>query len=209
MKLVIIGLGLFVLGLLISCDNSGSPSISKTDQEGQKHEEHNVLRDNLAHKGIIILEKPYKASREFGQTIDTFYGSYLKLKNSLIKSDTIAANKAAQELKFILELVPEPAMKKIAADAWKNHKKGYNKNLTEFLQVKDIEEKRSYFSHVSEILYCTFKSFDLGIDNVHVAYCPMAFDNKGAYWLTESHEIRNPYFGNEMLKCGTIEEILH
>ena len=30
----------------------------------------------------------------------------------------------------------------------------------------------------------------------------MAFDNKGAYWLSEEKEIRNPYFGSKMLTCG-------
>jgi Cu(I)/Ag(I) efflux system membrane fusion protein len=30
----------------------------------------------------------------------------------------------------------------------------------------------------------------------------MAFDNKGAYWLQDSEEIANPYFGAAMLRCG-------
>jgi Cu(I)/Ag(I) efflux system membrane fusion protein len=36
----------------------------------------------------------------------------------------------------------------------------------------------------------------------------MAFDNKGAYWLSETEEIRNPYFGDVMLGCGETKEIL-
>jgi Cu(I)/Ag(I) efflux system membrane fusion protein len=33
-------------------------------------------------------------------------------------------------------------------------------------------------------------------------------DNKGAYWLSEIEEIRNPYFGEKMLSCGeTIESL--
>jgi Cu(I)/Ag(I) efflux system membrane fusion protein len=39
---------------------------------------------------------------------------------------------------------------------------------------------------------------------VYKEYCPMAFDNKGAYWLSESEEIRNPYFGKSMLTCGEV-----
>ena len=34
------------------------------------------------------------------------------------------------------------------------------------------------------------------------AYCPMAFDDKGAAWLQPKGTIHNPYFGSEMLVCG-------
>jgi len=34
----------------------------------------------------------------------------------------------------------------------------------------------------------------------------MAFDNKGAYWLSNEAAIRNPYFGDEMLECGKVED---
>jgi Cu(I)/Ag(I) efflux system membrane fusion protein len=32
----------------------------------------------------------------------------------------------------------------------------------------------------------------------------MAFDNKGASWLQLDKEIRNPYFGSMMYKCGSV-----
>jgi hypothetical protein len=34
----------------------------------------------------------------------------------------------------------------------------------------------------------------------------MAFENEGASWLQRSKEIRNPYFGARMLRCGEIRE---
>jgi len=36
----------------------------------------------------------------------------------------------------------------------------------------------------------------------------MAFDGKGGYWLSNSKEIRNPYFGDIMLACGEVTEVL-
>jgi len=36
----------------------------------------------------------------------------------------------------------------------------------------------------------------------------MAFDKKGAYWISENREIQNPYFGDKMPKCGEIKEEL-
>ena len=35
-----------------------------------------------------------------------------------------------------------------------------------------------------------------------VVFCPMAFNNKGAYWVQKTGEIVNPYHGMMMLHCG-------
>ena len=37
-------------------------------------------------------------------------------------------------------------------------------------------------------------------------HCPMVDDFTGADWLQRGEPLRNPYFGAEMLECGTIEE---
>jgi Cu(I)/Ag(I) efflux system membrane fusion protein len=36
----------------------------------------------------------------------------------------------------------------------------------------------------------------------------MAFDDRGAAWIQGSQEISNPYFGDMMLRCGEIKEVL-
>ncbi|MNG29248.1 hypothetical protein D3C84_1146450 [compost metagenome] len=43
---------------------------------------------------------------------------------------------------------------------------------------------------------------------LYVHYCPMAFDNKGAVWISTTKEVRNPYFGEKMLKCGEVKETI-
>lgn len=39
---------------------------------------------------------------------------------------------------------------------------------------------------------------------VYRIHCPMAFDNKGADWLSPDDRVLNPYFGNKMLRCGEV-----
>jgi hypothetical protein len=34
----------------------------------------------------------------------------------------------------------------------------------------------------------------------------MANNNKGALWLSEVKEIKNPYFGSKMLTCGSVKK---
>jgi len=45
-------------------------------------------------------------------------------------------------------------------------------------------------------------------DPLYVEYCPMAFENEGATWLSRESNIANPYFGDKMLRCGSIVDTL-
>ena len=36
----------------------------------------------------------------------------------------------------------------------------------------------------------------------------MANNDKGAYWLSTDETIKNPYFGEMMLKCGTVAAVI-
>ena len=38
--------------------------------------------------------------------------------------------------------------------------------------------------------------------------CPMAFDWRGANWLQNHKAVRNPYFGSQMLECGSLVRVL-
>ena len=64
---------------------------------------------------------------------------------------------------------------------------------------KNLSEMRETFRVISEF----FKNQKLPQGTI-VVYCSMAFNNRGAYWIQRSGEIRNPYYGAYMLSCGTI-----
>ena len=36
----------------------------------------------------------------------------------------------------------------------------------------------------------------------------MAFNNEGGFWFSEEKEIMNPYFGDKMLHCGSIQKTI-
>jgi len=69
---------------------------------------------------------------------------------------------------------------------------------------EDIKVQRENFEPLSmgmeKMLQGTLKSGML-----YKQYCPMAFNNKGAYWISSSRDILNPYFGDKMLKCGRVD----
>jgi Cu(I)/Ag(I) efflux system membrane fusion protein len=70
----------------------------------------------------------------------------------------------------------------------------------------DIESVRASFELVSTAVIKLHDKFGHADDGIYyLTYCPMAFDNKGAYWLQTDSIINNPYFGEMMLRCGEIK----
>ena len=36
----------------------------------------------------------------------------------------------------------------------------------------------------------------------------MADNDNGAYWLSKEEKVINPYFGDAMLKCGSVKQVI-
>jgi Cu(I)/Ag(I) efflux system membrane fusion protein len=69
----------------------------------------------------------------------------------------------------------------------------------------NIQELRTAFYPLSKVLIAAVSTFGVsGSYAVYEHYCPMAFDDTGANWLDTSETINNPYFGDEMLRCGEV-----
>lgn len=73
--------------------------------------------------------------------------------------------------------------------------------------IGNINHQREHFEMLSQDVYELVKAFGGG-QTLYVAHCPKYNNNKGADWLTTSKEIKNPYMGVAMIKCGTIKEEL-
>jgi len=80
--------------------------------------------------------------------------------------------------------------------------------LEQIASSGDIEVQRKAFSGLSNDFYKSIKTFGLMGKTVYYQFCPMAFANKGAYWVSENKEIENPYYGESMLTCGETIETL-
>jgi len=72
----------------------------------------------------------------------------------------------------------------------------------------NIKHQREHFLMMSEDMYGLVKAFGSGQALYH-DHCPMYNKDKGgAMWLSETKEVKNPYYGSKMPKCGTVEEMI-
>ena len=68
-----------------------------------------------------------------------------------------------------------------------------------------IDHQREHFDMLSQDMYDMVKAFNPG-QNLYKDYCPMYNNKKGAFWISETKEIKNPYLGKKMPTCGEIKE---
>jgi Cu(I)/Ag(I) efflux system membrane fusion protein len=71
---------------------------------------------------------------------------------------------------------------------------------------KNWEEKRHLLQTSSDMLFDILRTVQYKGGKVYQQFCPMAFDNAGANWLSNDAAIRNPYFGDKMLECGEVKD---
>src|SRR5690606_11622463 len=95
-----------------------------------------------------------------------------------------------------------------AHDKWMAHERNLKEGINSFVNSKTLDEQRKNFALISNELIEIAKTFNIDQKNMYVDYCPMAFDDQGALWLSEFEEIKNPYFGDAMLKCGEVREVI-
>ena len=71
----------------------------------------------------------------------------------------------------------------------------------------DLKDQREAFWTLSNDMYAVMKVVKPNIDVYH-EYCPMYDNDRGGAWLSKEKKIRNPYFGDAMMSCGKVKEII-
>lgn len=132
--------------------------------------------------------------------------AYLKLKDDFVATDAQKASIAAEEIKVAMGNVKMGLLKGDAHMMWMDMMKNINRAVDKIIDNSNIKDQRLAFSDLSDEMYNTVKRFDVTGMNIYYQFCPMAKDNQGAFWLSSETEIKNPYFGDAMLKCGEIIE---
>jgi Cu(I)/Ag(I) efflux system membrane fusion protein len=148
-----------------------------------------------------------KAHPAFQKQLEAVYKANLKLNEAFVTSD---AGKVKAAVKPVKDAVLKVDMKLLDGQAhqdWMAYSKEMNQRLTQIENADNIKEQRKHFSPYNDALYNSIKAFGIG-EETYFQHCPMALNNEGASWLSNSKEIRNPYYGDKMLKCGVIKETL-
>jgi hypothetical protein len=144
----------------------------------------------------------------FRKQVTEVFDAYVKLKDAFVSSDADKVKKQSDQTLEALNKVDMKLVSGAAHNDWMTFSGEMKNTLKSISSNSDIEQQRSEFSKLSDALYKTIKAYGLSGKTAYYEFCPMAFDDKGAYWLSDEQKIRNPYFGDKMLTCGSVQETL-
>lgn len=142
-----------------------------------------AVKDSTIAKNNIVIKDDKKS---------TILTQYIDLKNALVASDAKTTQSAASLLESSLKNYEgcEPTAEIAAKIAATNN----------------IETQRKSFTVLSADIIALFKNTEINSGTIYVQHCPMANKGDGGDWLSTEKDIKNPYYGDEMLECGRVAE---
>lgn len=202
MKKLFIGVLATISIIAYSCGDNASTTTPK--EEKAPEAAHATTEENAEVK--VVKASFTNVDAAVANQIKSITDNYLQIKNSLTNGKAAEAGEAANKMLAAMKGLDKSLL---SADQKKvyDQQEGNLKTSAEHItkSTGDIEHQREMFSTLSESLYTVVKAFGGGKTLYH-DHCPMAKDGKGAMWLSETKEIKNPYFGDKMMECGSVEE---
>ena len=145
----------------------------------------------------------------FQQQVALLTEEYLILKDALVATDPVAAAAAASGFSGQLTAIDMALLKGEAHNYWMEKLSGLKAHSEKIMTLKNVERQRVQFDFLSVEMINTVEAFGTGGKEIYVQYCPMAFNNEGADWLSTEEEVLNPYFGDVMLNCGLVKREIY
>ncbi|OAB79721.1 efflux RND transporter periplasmic adaptor subunit [Cochleicola gelatinilyticus] len=147
-------------------------------------------------------EREMKFSENFQNQFKMALKPYLQMKDALVMSDAKQVSTFAR--------TTSKSLKSIEIDSLEPMVRSLIKKSIESLDIMmengDLEKQREQFVTVNKNLIPIATKMKSMQPVLYVQKCPMANNNNGALWLSIEKEIRNPYFGDDMLTCGSVIE---
>ncbi len=157
-----------------------------------------------------VAEKSRPAvSAEFRNQLANVFVGYFNMHHGLTEDDPEAAAEAAKQTLTAIKAVEMKLLTGEDHILWMKYSIELKNILADATKAVSLESSRESFSLLSQHLIKVAKRFGSTADKLfYILNCPMAFDNKGAQWLQDNDQTSNPYFGQMMLRCGGVEEVI-
>ncbi|WP_378186443.1 efflux RND transporter periplasmic adaptor subunit [Aquimarina sp. W85] len=153
-----------------------------------------VSQDNPIH------QTPMDIPSALEQEVEQILLTYSRLKDAFVVADTVKIEVFSKELIALTTKIDDFNLANILA----SHIAEIKKMALAIVKDKTFNNQRDSFGVLSEKIIDIAKNLSATKETFYIMTCPMANSNKGANWLSREEKIENPYFGNEMLGCGSI-----
>ena len=160
---------------------------------------HKVAKNNVGRLDV---------SKAFQQQLKEILNEYISLKDAFVKEESNNIISQSEKIGALLTKVDMKLLEnKEAQIFWMSLEKQLRVGVSSILKTTAIKGQRNHFKQISTSLIEALQVFGVN-EKVFIAFCPMADGDKGAYWLSREEKVINPYFGNAMLTCGEIKQVI-
>ena len=196
MKMILFGIAIFAI------------TASACNNESKNNSEKNIDKDttSLSNSSENGQNTSNNDSTIVVGTMKEILNQYLQIKNALADDNGKDAANAGNAFVISLSKIETASFTAAKKQTW-NELSDDAKEMAEHIgtNADKIEHQREHFEMLSKDMYDMVKTFGVG-QTLYQDFCPMYNDNKGALWLSEIKEIKNPYLGKKMPDCGTVRE---
>ena len=183
----------------VACNNQTETHDTAHEDDGSTHMMEDHTSAEVGMDPDFTIDDPNEK-----EAVRKLYQQYLVLKDGLVAGDNQKTDKAADEM---MSSISEQVFTQMEGGAHDTVAE-LGRDIVRINEHSDIDQQRNYLNSLSLSLFNLLQAADIEAEPVYLQYCPMAFDDQGAYWLSNVSEIRNPYFGDKMLKCGSVKKSL-
>ena len=160
---------------------------------------HKVAKNNVGRLDV---------SKAFQQQLKEILNEYISLKDAFVKEESNNIISQSEKIGALLTKVDMKLLEnKEAQIFWMSLEKQLRVGVSSILKTTAIKGQRNHFKQISTSLIEALQVFGVN-EKVFIAFCPMADGDKGAYWLSREEKVINPYFGNKMLTCGEVKQVI-
>jgi hypothetical protein len=138
------------------------------------------------------------------QKEEPLLAAYYSVKDALVSGDEKLASEKAKELVKQLDAFAPSNQDAKTPTQLKNLKEKIKADASKIASTTALAGQRETFTPLSTNFFELAKLVDLSPSPVYQFYCPM----KKAIWLSSESSVKNPYYGKQMLTCGSLQETL-
>ncbi|MEO8711228.1 MAG: DUF3347 domain-containing protein [Parafilimonas sp.] len=153
---------------------------------------------------LLIITVLSVQAQKTSSALSPILSLYYNVKDALINSDPATSSLKASELVNKINTIDLKTLPATEQSTFASLKIKLATDAKMLSETNNIEKQRAFFSSLSTNIYTLVKTVKLSDEPIYQAYCPM----KKAYWLSSEVAIKNPYYGNQMLTCGKVNDIL-
>ncbi|UZO81434.1 DUF3347 domain-containing protein [Aquimarina sp. ERC-38] len=125
------------------------------------------------------------------QKVNQLYNNYLEIKKHLVNSDPKKVRKASKKLEKFL--------------AQHRYEQSFEATANLIALTRDLQKQRDFFKTLTEETQKVITTSTIISGKIYLQFCPAVFEGEGGYWLSDSKEIRNPYYGFKNLEYGKVK----